>query len=149
MSLPIHRHPPRSSRRSCLPRSRFTTFIVLALGSLTLYFFYHLTAPPPEPWGLPDHPPPPPLHHPGRPPPPHPLDDTFFGSPNEIGPETEQHFSEEQLLWKSRAESVKQSFLHAWDSYEEHAWGADEVRPLSGVGVQKCDLSWIPPPICF
>ncbi len=31
-----------------------------------------------------------------------------------------------------RLEAVKQSFLHSWNGYKEHAWGADEVAPLTG-----------------
>ncbi|HTO94054.1 MAG TPA: glycoside hydrolase family 47 protein [Bacteroidota bacterium] len=30
------------------------------------------------------------------------------------------------------ASSVRQEFLHAWRGYREHAWGHDELRPLSG-----------------
>ena len=29
------------------------------------------------------------------------------------------------------AELVKQEFLHAWKGYEQYAWGADELRPLT------------------
>ena len=29
------------------------------------------------------------------------------------------------------ADSVKQEFLHAWNSYKQYAWGHDEVNPLS------------------
>lgn len=29
------------------------------------------------------------------------------------------------------AERVKQEFLHAWNGYKQHAWGFDELRPLT------------------
>src|SRR6201986_3457683 len=29
--------------------------------------------------------------------------------------------------WLARSELVKDAFLHAYDSYEEHAWGYDEL----------------------
>lgn len=32
------------------------------------------------------------------------------------------------------AEKVRQMFLHAWNSYKQHAWGHDELRPLSKTG---------------
>jgi mannosidase alpha-like ER degradation enhancer 2 len=38
------------------------------------------------------------------------------------------------------AERVKREFLHAWNAYKQHAWGHDEVRPLS-----KTPRDWHPP----
>lgn len=32
------------------------------------------------------------------------------------------------------AEKVRQQFLHAWNSYKQHAWGHDELRPLTRTG---------------
>jgi len=36
-----------------------------------------------------------------------------------------------------RQEAVKAAFLHAWRSYEEHAWGDDEVNPLSRTSIKS------------
>src|SRR5215204_1703188 len=32
---------------------------------------------------------------------------------------------------KSSAEQVKAEFLHAWNGYKKHAWGNDDLKPLS------------------
>jgi hypothetical protein len=32
--------------------------------------------------------------------------------------------------WLSRSEQVKNAFLHAYTSYEQHAWGYDELLPI-------------------
>src|SRR5687768_12150991 len=32
------------------------------------------------------------------------------------------------------AQRVKEEFLHAWNGYKRHAWGHDELRPLSRDG---------------
>lgn len=32
-----------------------------------------------------------------------------------------------------RREWVKRAFLHAWEGYKKHAWGHDEVMPLSNL----------------
>lgn len=34
--------------------------------------------------------------------------------------------------WHALAEDVKAQMAWAWDQYREHAWGKDEIRPLSG-----------------
>lgn len=46
----------------------------------------------------------------------------------------------ERYLWKRRSEDVKNSFLHAWNSYEQLAWGADELRPITGDTTNKSVL---------
>lgn len=33
--------------------------------------------------------------------------------------------------WLGRSEQVKGAFLHAYDSYEKHAWGYDELMPAT------------------
>ena len=33
---------------------------------------------------------------------------------------------------EERLQSVKVSFAHAWKGYKDHAWGKDEVAPISG-----------------
>ncbi|KZT07477.1 glycoside hydrolase family 47 protein [Laetiporus sulphureus 93-53] len=33
--------------------------------------------------------------------------------------------------WRQRAEQVKQAFRHAYSGYEKHAWGYDELLPLT------------------
>ncbi len=48
---------------------------------------------------------------------------------------------------KRRREAVRQAMIHAWDAYRRHAWGHDELRPLSqsfddsmnGVGLTLID----------
>ncbi|KAH9951163.1 glycoside hydrolase [Amylocystis lapponica] len=40
-------------------------------------------------------------------------------------------------LWNSRAEQVKQAFLHAYHGYETHAFPHDELRPLSNMSVDN------------
>lgn len=32
---------------------------------------------------------------------------------------------------KQRREWVKRAFLHVWDGYKRHAWGHDELKPIS------------------
>ncbi|KND03579.1 uncharacterized protein SPPG_01054 [Spizellomyces punctatus DAOM BR117] len=34
-------------------------------------------------------------------------------------------------VWTSRAEAVTAAFRHAWNGYEKHAWGFDELRPIT------------------
>lgn len=34
--------------------------------------------------------------------------------------------------WKALAEDVKTEMAWAWDLYKEHAWGKDEIKPVSG-----------------
>ncbi|KAK2944099.1 putative Mannosyl-oligosaccharide 1,2-alpha-mannosidase MNS2 [Blattamonas nauphoetae] len=36
-----------------------------------------------------------------------------------------------ETLCKQRQETIKQAFRHAWACYTDHAWGHDEVRPIS------------------
>ena len=33
---------------------------------------------------------------------------------------------------QTRLAAVKESFLHSWNGYKQHAWGQDEVAPVSG-----------------
>ncbi|KAI1485972.1 glycoside hydrolase [Biscogniauxia mediterranea] len=33
---------------------------------------------------------------------------------------------------KKRLAAVKDSFIHSWQGYKKHAWGHDEIKPLSG-----------------
>jgi len=39
-----------------------------------------------------------------------------------------------QERWTGVAKEVREAFLHAWRGYQRHAWGADELRPVSGQG---------------
>ncbi len=34
--------------------------------------------------------------------------------------------------WKALAEEVRGELAWAWDNYREHAWGKDEIKPISG-----------------
>lgn len=38
--------------------------------------------------------------------------------------------------WQRRADAVKEAFLHAYNTYESNAFPRDELRPLSGEGIQ-------------
>lgn len=56
-------------------------------------------------------------------------------------------------VWTSRAEAVKQAFLHSWEGYRKYAWGYDHLLPLSKTGedwfglgltiVDSLDTMWI------
>ncbi|OAA45666.1 Glycoside hydrolase, family 47 [Metarhizium rileyi] len=37
-------------------------------------------------------------------------------------------------ITKSRKEAVKKAFVKSWNAYKQHAWGMDELMPLSGKG---------------
>src|SRR5688572_24915318 len=43
---------------------------------------------------------------------------------------------------KAAAEQVKTEFLHAWNGYKKHAWGNDDLKPLS-----KSYHNWYPEPL--
>ncbi|KAH8103862.1 glycoside hydrolase [Cristinia sonorae] len=45
--------------------------------------------------------------------------------------------SEQQRLWASRTEEVKEGFLHAYSGYKRFAYGHDELRPLTNRGSDK------------
>lgn len=53
----------------------------------------------------------------------------------------------------AQQENVRRAFLHAWDGYVRHAWGADTLRPVSRTvgrgaifsGHSSCDAPPIPP----
>lgn len=47
---------------------------------------------------------------------------------HDFEPETYDHRVERQ----ARLAAVKESFLHSWEGYKQHAWLQDEVSPLSG-----------------
>ncbi|HEX4737085.1 MAG TPA: glycoside hydrolase family 47 protein [Allosphingosinicella sp.] len=38
----------------------------------------------------------------------------------------------EAFSWKALAEEVKAELAWAWDNYRQHAWGKDEIKPISG-----------------
>ncbi|KAG0212767.1 hypothetical protein BGX28_005613 [Mortierella sp. GBA30] len=39
---------------------------------------------------------------------------------------------EERVVRERRLKAVRDGFKHAWSGYKKHAWGHDEVRPVSG-----------------
>lgn len=43
--------------------------------------------------------------------------------------------AEKRATRKERLAAVKESFLHSWGGYKQHAWLHDEVAPISGVAV--------------
>ena len=46
------------------------------------------------------------------------------GSHDEVGPDEQRR----------RADSVREAMRHAWTGYKAHAWGRDELKPVSGRG---------------
>ncbi|KAI8592931.1 glycoside hydrolase [Geranomyces variabilis] len=46
-------------------------------------------------------------------------------SPKKMGP------PKVQSVWDTRAQSVVEAFQHAWKGYETHAWGYDELKPIT------------------
>lgn len=60
------------------------------------------------------------------------------GIPGSI-PRIQAKFKSETATQKAvrleRLDAVKSNFTHAWAGYKKHAWLRDEVRPLSGVGL--------------
>ena len=34
--------------------------------------------------------------------------------------------------WRQLAEDVRAEMLWAWANYREHAWGKDQIKPMSG-----------------
>ena len=57
------------------------------------------------------------------------------GLPARLRPSDPQ--GESTAIWDERAEAVKQAFIHAYHGYEKHAFGKDEIRPLSKNTVNK------------
>lgn len=39
---------------------------------------------------------------------------------------------EDKVIREQRRKAVKDGFLHAWNGYRKHAWGHDEVLPVTG-----------------
>lgn len=46
-----------------------------------------------------------------------------------------QETPERKVIRLQRLEAVKSNFTHAWNGYKQHAWLNDEVRPISGTGL--------------
>ena len=40
-------------------------------------------------------------------------------------------------LWEERAQQVREAFRYAWEGYQEHAVGWDELTPVDGGKVNK------------
>jgi mannosyl-oligosaccharide alpha-1,2-mannosidase len=57
------------------------------------------------------------------------------GKPKKI-PQIQAKFKQEKEEAKDarqrKLNAIKDAFLHAWKGYKEHAWGKDEVRPVTG-----------------
>lgn len=51
-------------------------------------------------------------------------------------PQIQYDFPKERTVDRSRRlerrKAVKEAFLHAWEGYKQHAWGKDEVTPITG-----------------
>lgn len=48
------------------------------------------------------------------------------------------HSNSKPIHPTDRAQHVKNAFLHAYRGYEQHAWGFDELKPLSNGNQDKC-----------
>eukprot|EP00927_Polykrikos_kofoidii_P078563 TRINITY_DN75380_c0_g1_i1.p1 TRINITY_DN75380_c0_g1~~TRINITY_DN75380_c0_g1_i1.p1 ORF type:complete len:798 (+),score=125.48 TRINITY_DN75380_c0_g1_i1:70-2463(+) len=59
----------------------------------------------------------------------------FTGPPNvKPTPAHMANLSAKDVKWAPLAEEVRSEFAHAWRSYRKHAWGSDELMPLSKRG---------------
>lgn len=69
---------------------------------------------------------------------------TFFSQPRRVGVALPSSailrpaVAPTKEEWHNRAEQVKAAFVHTYRGYEEHAWGYDEIRPVSEKPVNKC-----------
>lgn len=54
---------------------------------------------------------------------------------------------EEGVNKQQMADSVKTEFLHAWNGYKTHAWGYDELKPLSDTARNWYDVSLLMTPV--
>lgn len=48
------------------------------------------------------------------------------------------------INYKNLAEQVKAEFMHTWNGYKKHAWGHDDLRPLS-----KTPHDWYKESLCM
>eukprot|EP00927_Polykrikos_kofoidii_P050222 TRINITY_DN44145_c0_g1_i1.p1 TRINITY_DN44145_c0_g1~~TRINITY_DN44145_c0_g1_i1.p1 ORF type:complete len:922 (-),score=161.74 TRINITY_DN44145_c0_g1_i1:84-2762(-) len=48
--------------------------------------------------------------------------------------ESEVAVPESDARWAPVAAEVKDAFLHGWNGYKKHAWGRDELQPISRIG---------------
>jgi len=55
-----------------------------------------------------------------------------FVEPNATAPT--HALSPKDAEWQTAAEEVREAFLHAWRGYRRHAWGYDDLKPLSKKG---------------
>ncbi|MED6207566.1 Mannosyl-oligosaccharide 1 2-alpha-mannosidase mns2 [Stylosanthes scabra] len=51
--------------------------------------------------------------------------------------QTESISADDDSISAQRREKVKDAMLHAWKSYEKYAWGMDELKPFSRIGVDS------------
>lgn len=128
-----------------MPSIRLSLFLFFSLGAAVLFFVFtrdvtytytriHVQQ------SFPDHPPRPPY------PPFHPPDLSDVATPLSPPPppppppqlDNEAEAGASQLLWASRAISIREAFLHAYHSYEKYAsFPADELQPISNKSVKK------------
>ncbi|KAG6890086.1 hypothetical protein C0995_012035 [Termitomyces sp. Mi166 len=121
--------PPSSVTCIGRPLLRRITWAVISLVIVSIFTIsrfltpqYHAYVPPPYiPGQHESHPrPPPPLPwiHPG----PRPIQNVPTGT---------------DPKWSARADKVKEAFVHAYDGYRHHAFPNDELRPVSGTGINS------------
>ncbi|KAK4048047.1 hypothetical protein OIO90_005948 [Microbotryomycetes sp. JL221] len=55
----------------------------------------------------------------------------------QIHDDVDMRTHEHKVQDSQRREWVRRAFLHAWQGYKNHAWGHDELRPLSGSADDK------------
>ncbi|KNZ74566.1 Mannosyl-oligosaccharide alpha-1,2-mannosidase isoform A [Termitomyces sp. J132] len=53
------------------------------------------------------------------------------------GPSSPERPTVTDPKWSARADKVKQAFVHAYDGYRQHALPDDELRPISGTGINN------------
>ncbi|KAG6821465.1 hypothetical protein H0H93_010189 [Arthromyces matolae] len=113
------------------PILRWITWAAISLFGISLVLTFirdnehehehiHMHIPPPHPWGQ-------------RPPPPPP-----WMRPHIDLPPPEAIKSDPK--WASRAEKVKEAFVHAYEGYRNHALPFDELKPISGRGNNKLSI---------
>lgn len=56
------------------------------------------------------------------------------GSPSSFLAAVRSKATTQDIQWQGKADEVRDAFLHAWRGYERHAWGSDELQPISRVG---------------
>lgn len=110
--------------RSSVPRPllRWIPFAIVSLVIVSLFAFVRFQSPQFQPYESP----------PGQ----HKLPSRPYPASRPVQPPHRQDQN-----WSARADKVKQAFVHAYDGYRQYALPDDELRPLSGTGINKQVIS--------